>query len=306
MKKSFSFLFVLLITASAFAQYGVKSQTPFPGSTSSAPKALGSVVLDGTNLYGYNFFPGTFVTVDLPGYNNLAVVNSFSNPIGGVDFDNEGNLYCIGTSSNVLYKEDFETGTVTSLGTITGLPSSSHTGLAYDNQSGTMYCLQILWGTSGNLYTIDLTTLTATFVGAITGMTNGLALAFNSKDGMLYAFNFQPSQSQLLKINPKTAAATVVGSTSSFLNYTDGYFGDCEFNDLTGELIFSTYDDGTTSTTIWSIDASNCNATAKATIPNVQLVLSINTASKPVPLKWYYFILVFLIPMGIVIRKRFF
>ncbi|NLU39153.1 MAG: hypothetical protein GXX78_09730 [Bacteroidales bacterium] len=306
MKKFFSSLFVLLIVASAFAQYGVKIQKPFTGSASSITPTLDGVSLDGTKMYAYDFLSYYFLSLDLPGYNNMTYVNSSSVYIGGADFDNEGNLYCIQASSNVLYKEDLETGTFTSLGTITGIPTSFLVGLAYDNQTGTMYCLQTYWGTSGSLYTIDLNTLTATLVGTITGMTNGEGLAFNAEDRMLYGFNFQSAQSQLLKINPATAAATVVGTTTSFLNYASGWFGDCDFNDETGELIFSTFDGSTTTTTIWSIDASNCTAASVGTVSNAQLVLAINTTGKPVPVKGYYFILVFLIPIGIIIRRRFF
>lgn len=306
MKKFFSSVLVLLLVVNVFAQFGVKMQQPFSGEATTTPTSLGVTTMDGTNVYAFNFYNYYFVSLDLPDYDNFTTLNYSGSYIGGVDFDKDGDLYCINATNNILYKEDLQTGTFTNLGTISGLPTSYLVGLAYDNQTGTMYCLQSSWGTSGSLYTINLNTRTATYIGTITGMTNGEGLAFNASDGMLYGFNFQPSQTQLLKINPNTAAATVVGATTSFLNYYSGWFGDCDFNDLTGELIYSTYNYGASTSDIWSIDASNCTATLKATISNSQLVLAINTNSSPVPLKWYYFVFVFIIPIGIILRRRLF
>ncbi len=280
---------VLLLATSAFAQYGVVSQKPFPnnqhlssGNKLATSLALGprAVALDGTKAYAYNFFGNYYTSLDLPGFTNLKNCISSSVYIGGADFDNSGDLYVIQASSNVLYKVDYATSSITSLGAVTGLPSSYLVGLAYDGKTQTMYCLQSSWGTSGSLYTINLTTLQATLVGTIPGMTRGEALAFRSEDRMLYAFDFKPAQSDLLKINPSTGAATVVGSTTAFLNYDSGWFGDADFNDKTGELIFSTYNSASITSDIWSINAVTATPTRVNTISDAQLVLAINTATK--------------------------
>jgi DNA-binding beta-propeller fold protein YncE len=306
MKRILTSAILLLFITTAFAQFGVKMQHPFPASGSTTVPSLKGISLDGTKLYGYNFFNYYFSSLDLPDCNNLTPLVLDTVYIGGDDFDNQGDLYCTVGANNLLYKVDFLTGTVDSLGMISGIPSYYLVGLAYDNQTGTMYCLQSYWGTSGSLYKIDLTTLAATLIGNITGMTNGEGLAFNPNDRMLYAMDFKSSQSNLLKINPATASATVVGSTTSFLNYTYGWFADLDFDDETGELIYSSYDSDSSTSSIWSINASNCSATLKGTVPNAQLVLAVNTNGKAVPVKWYYILLVFMIPAVIIVYRKLF
>lgn len=272
----------MLFAGSVFAQSGVIMQKPFPETSLPSPIEPLKIPMDGTKLYAFNFYDNNFLSLDLPGYTNRTSLLNFSHYPGGVDFDESGDLYVIRATSPILYKVDFDTATVTELGTVIGLPSQYLVGLAYDAQNHTMYCLQSSWGTSGSLYTIDLTNLTATLIGTITGMTHGESLAFNLQDHMLYAYDFKPDQSDLLRINPATASAIVVGSTTAFLNYTYGWFGDSDFNDLTGELIFSTFNPGESRSSIWSIDASNSNATLVSTQDNAQLVLSINTNSVPI------------------------
>ena len=305
MKKIISSLFVLLIAVSAFAQYGINIQKPVTGGGTTSSPQLSAVSLDGTKVYAYNFINYYYSSLDLPGYNNLTSVNYSESYVGGVDFDNEGNMYAITANGGNLWIEDFETGSITNLGTVAGIPTNYLVGLAFDNQTGKLYYMQCDWGSAGNLYSIDISTMTATLIGSLAGMPNCEGIAFNASDRMLYGFNFQSAQTQLYKINPSTAATTLVGTTTSFLNYTNGWFGDCDFNDLNGELIYSTFDDNTTVSTIWSIDVSNFTPTLEATVSNAQLVLAVNTNGKPVHVKWYYFILVFLIPVGIIIRRRF-
>jgi hypothetical protein len=278
------------------------------GSIPTYPKSLTGIPLDGTKAFAYDFPANNFLSMDLPGYGNVLSYN-VGTSMGGVDFDSNGDLYGISPYGGTinLYKQDFATNTFTNLGAVTGgLPYEYFVGLAWDKQTNTMYCLQSTWNTSGSLYKIDLSTRVATLIGTINGMTNGEAIAFNSQDRMLYAFNFQPTFTQLLKINPTTATATIVGTTTAFLNYTNGWFSDCDFNDNTGELIYGLLDSGSGNSNIWSIDPSNCNTTLKATIPGTQLLMAINTNAESVPFKWYYFLLVFIIPIALIIRKRLF
>lgn len=307
MKPIITLFFGIFLVISSYAQYGVHGYHPMSGSIPTYPKSLAGISMDGTKAYAYDFTANDFISMDLPGYSNVLSFNN-GDYMGGVDFDSNGDLYGItpGGGTIYLYKEDFGTSTFTNLGTVTGLPSQYFVGLAWDKQTSTMYCLQSSWGSSGSLYRIDLSTRVATLIGTITGMTNGEALAFNSNDRMLYAFNFQPTLTQLLKIDPTTAAASVAGTTTAFLNYDYGWFADCDFNDNTGELIYGLFDYNSSNTNIWSIDPSNCNTTLKATINGTQLVIAINTNGKPVPLKWYYFLLVFMIPIALIVRKRLF
>jgi outer membrane protein assembly factor BamB len=76
-------------------------------------------------------------------------------------------------------------------------------GLAFDNASGKLY------GTtySGNLYTIDPVTGTATLVGPITGENNVARIAFDQIDGTLYGVTVS---NQLVSIDIATLVATQV------------------------------------------------------------------------------------------------
>nr|HPR31806.1 hypothetical protein [Prolixibacteraceae bacterium] len=82
------------------------------------------------------------------------------------------------------------------------------------------------------------------------------------------------------------------------------YF-ESDFNDFTGELILSLVNSTFTETTIYRVNTSNGQLTALNTIPGTMFLLAINTISNPVPVKGYYFLLLFLLPALLLIGKRF-
>jgi hypothetical protein len=249
----------------------------------------------------------------LPDYSNIVSHNS--TPAGiALDFISDGDLICIqswGGITPALFRQDFATNTLTNIGNVTGIQNAVvgipvSVALAWDAAYGNLYLLHVNfldWGSSRSyLYSINISTNAATLINQIPGVDACMTLAFNPHDRMLYTIDFYSNQ--LVKVNPENASSTFIG-TLPFTN-SDGAFCESDFNDMTGELIASIRDETIPNTNIWNIDITDASASLDAVIPNCQLSIAINSTTKPVPFKWYYFLLVFIIPIALIVRKRLF
>jgi len=125
-----------------------------------------------------------------------------------------------GGEPTILTTVDIGTGIVSTVGA-TGV-SSPLGGLAYDVTTSVMYGISA-GGSSAELFTIDLSTGSATSVGLVTideaSFGGTTALEFGP-DGVLYALpnNNSSITGHLLSIDPLTGAATDLGFTAQWLN----------------------------------------------------------------------------------------
>jgi hypothetical protein len=295
--------FVLLIAGNSFGQYG--SGIIHSSTTPVSNHALSGIPLDGTKAYSYDYFSTYFLSMDLPGFNNILSYNQSGTMLGGLDFNNNGDLIGINTWSPTLFIQDYQTSSLSLLGTLSGISLDDYSGLAWDAKNQIMYGIGFKWYgsfgiNSSTLFAINLTTLTATIIGVIPVVDVCLSLAYDAKNNQLYTIDL--SNGNLIRINPANASSTIIGNTGL---PSIQVFLESDFNDQNGDLILSMVTPSNNSN-IWKVNPNNANLTLQATVPGAMLLTAINTASSPVPVKWYFFLLVFIIPIAIIIRKRLF
>ncbi len=139
----------------------------------------------------------------------LANVVGAGGAVNGLGYDpNAGVLYGVIQASGQLVRINTTTGAATLIGT--GNAGTTIGGLEFDPRSNTLYGVNDAAGGT-TLVTFNTTTGAITTIGVLgAGATdcNGLAV---TDDGQLWTIN-APTQ-QLLRINPATGAATLVGPT---------------------------------------------------------------------------------------------
>jgi hypothetical protein len=170
----------------------------------------------GYNAYGAAVALGPFKFF----LNNPAVLTSLAtdplsaNFVSAGSFDGSGNWYGIRYGNNILVKIDTTTGSITALGTVSGIASA--TGLAWDPTTNTMYAMN--YATNSFLGTLNLTTRVFTQLGgSVTGIVIDIAC---SNGGQIYGVNI--SDDMLWSINKTTGAGTMIGSLGASANYAQG------------------------------------------------------------------------------------
>jgi len=123
-------------------------------------------------------------------------------------------MYAI-DSSRAFYELDITNGSRTSLGTVSANAGTT-AGLAYDEGTGTTYLTST---STDSLYTLNLTTLAATLVGAYGDSSivmHGLEIA----NGNLYGASGGGGNYNFYQINKNTGVANLIGGlgTTSFTN----------------------------------------------------------------------------------------
>ena len=152
---------------------------------------------------------------------NAIAYNPINNFIYGINNTIPYQLYRINTQGIASY-----------LGNITGITGNNYAGCMDVN--GVYY----VTGAGGQLYTIDVNTLAATFVGN-TGRVCA-DIAYNPNDGQIYGFD--TNANRLFRVNPTTATAVNVGPVSTQYSF----FGALYFN-AQGDIV--AYGDDATITT---------------------------------------------------------
>lgn len=129
----------------------------------------------------------------------------------------DGTLYGLDSTTPNLYAIDPNTGAARLVGSISGgtPPFSAGSGdLAFDPNNPNRFFVNTATPDFYRIYTVDLSTLTASFVGEATGLdfTGSGSLAFGA-DGQLYASSTVNGTPQLYRIDQTNATPTLVGST---------------------------------------------------------------------------------------------
>lgn len=130
--------------------------------------------------------------------------------VGGLAFGNDGTLYGITTTNDVLLKIDLKTGKGQTLGAV-GAPVTFSTGLGNDPAADLLYGTTTQGvGFSSLLVTYSKTTGKVTTV-ADTRTSGIVGLGFDAA-GQLYGIDGGGGHEELVRINKTTAATVVVGA----------------------------------------------------------------------------------------------
>jgi hypothetical protein len=202
-----------------------------------APKTMSRVSSNGTKgstAYAANLFGDpspiyqTFDTDDPETTTDLfAVTNLFAGALS----HNEANVaYGVDYDNNHLYKLDLTTNSTEDLGTVSGYQGGDEvaTGMAYYGD----VCYLVTYGSASNLYTLDVETATATFIGTIT---DGIIISIAADDEGLYGVDL--SNDVFVGIDMQTGAGTEIGSIGFDANYAQGM----GFDHDSGEMYLAAY-----------------------------------------------------------------
>ena len=186
------------------------------------------------NLYGLGDLANNFGTVSVSP-NNFARISTVGAFWTAMTWDYNSSRFYATNSNRELWRLTTD-GAGTNLGVLSGLPTGGLSGLAYNPKA------DVMWGvvaSTGQLYQIDVYSMTATAVGPALGMTFH-GLAFDTQRNRLWAFSRTASQAKLVWIDQNTFAVTTVGTYSS----TSQTVGDLAFNATDGNLYIVRGDTG--------------------------------------------------------------
>lgn len=147
----------------------------------------------------------------------------------GNDFNQ---VYVIEFTLNELHTLDTVTGVATTIGASTPISGHMWTG-ATGTADGTLYASSTDEALS-YLYTVDITSGTATVIGEITNALTIIDIAINA-DGEMYGVDI--SADNLVRIDPATGAGTVIGSIGFDADYAQGM----DFEPVSGILYLAAY-----------------------------------------------------------------
>jgi len=242
-------LFVLGLTVNVSAQNYSIGRAPV---TQHRPVKRWGTHIDSTTIgYGSDGISNAWYSVDIPGGALINLGTSSGLHMGG-DFDNSDTFYAT-RSPNTLIKVDYINGTETTIATITGVNSNQTiTAMSWNPTNNTMYIGTTDLLTS-QLYSLDLTTGTATFIGVV-GQQGLIAMSFNC-DGDLYSIDIITDD--LWSIDP----ATGIGSSIGSLGFDANFAQDADFDFATGIMYLAAYNNGTVSGQLRSVDLTTGNTT---------------------------------------------
>ena len=154
--------------------------------------------------------------------------------------------------TNDLVTIDAVTGAETVIGTLVTPPAGeTYTGMTYDPSTGNTYATSCNITTS-SLFEIDVTTATATLVGAITNSPCSIAIAADAA-GKLYTYDLVDDV--LLAVNKATGAGTTVGSIGFDANFGQGM----DYDSATGTMYMSAFNNGTFQPELRIVDLATGN-----------------------------------------------
>ena len=145
--------------------------------------------------------------------------------INSCDFDNSGlfdKLFCLGSGPNaILFTVHTTTGAITQIGPTVSFGGEFFTSMSMDPTTGIMYVTSFddtVFAPS-SLYTINLTTGTATRIGPITNSTLMIGTGFNNTGQM---FGYDVDNDSLMRIDKTTGAGTIIGPLGFNANFGQG------------------------------------------------------------------------------------
>ena len=231
MRKSIQFVFVLVLFfgwCTTFAQYDQLSNGPIPKmKVQSIHNIVNQQNILATTALAYSGANSVTLTMPLPAGTPFTTLTSWAAPnwASGMAKGLDGNYYLTDVGPPVaLFQVDPSTGTVTSIGSITGMGSDQPNGIAFNPANGMFYMVS-----SSSFYSLDIDTRVATLIGtfSITGLM--IDLCFDAA-GVCYAYevNINPNAANAYNIDITTGALTALGYVGFTPNYGQGMGYDYE------------------------------------------------------------------------------
>ena len=223
----------------------------------STPGATGLERILGPNTaYSWNSQNGPYYTVfDITDPANLPNITPFD-PTGqfiGAGEYVDGLVYMVDVANN-MWEVDPATGAILNTLVATAPPGGeTYSGMALDPTSGVVYAGSTNVTTS-SLFTIDVTTGTATLVGPITNCPGLIGLAIDG-NGDLWGYDIVGDV--LLSIDKTTGAGTIVGSIGFDANFGQGM----GWHPATDTLYMAAFNGGTFQAELRSVDRATGNTT---------------------------------------------
>jgi hypothetical protein len=210
-----------------------------------------------TPAYSWNSQSGQYYTVfDLNTPEVLPNIAPF--PAGGTAFIGAGEyvdglVYMVNTV-NTMWEVDPATGAILDTFTATS-PAAGETwsGMALDPTDGTVYA-QATNVTTSSLWTMDVTTGTATLVGPVTNAPGLIGIAI---DGAGNLWGYDIVGDVLLSIDKTTGAGTVVGPIGFDANFGQGMGYDA----TTDTVLMAAFNNATFQAELRSVDTATGNTT---------------------------------------------
>ncbi len=140
-----------------------------------------------------------------------------------------------------IYKFEPNTGSVTLVGAITGMESGATVnGITYDAVNSTYYLCGGVFGITNNLYSFNMSTLTATLVGSFPNPTGAMIdIAINWFSGIGYGYDLITDDAWTF--DPVTGTTTLLGPLGFDANYGQGM----DIDQATGTIYLSAFNNTT-------------------------------------------------------------
>ncbi|WP_026199094.1 S8 family serine peptidase [Lamprocystis purpurea] len=195
--------------------------------------------LSGAPAFAMDVYPGenlvSIPSVDVPGTWNVIANKPGTSYLAG-DFigGDFTKLYALDYATNQLHSLDTVTGATTVIAAAAPIAGETWTGMS-GGSNGVMYASGSVCGSSSTLYSVNLTTGEPTVIGPITNGPCIIDIAMSPDNTFIYGVDIM--NNVLVRIDPATAAGTVVGSVGVDANYAQGM----DFDDASGILYWAAW-----------------------------------------------------------------
>jgi len=218
-----------------------------------------SVNLSGQYAYAPDFVTGDLVKVDLGNPTNQVIIGKTVNSIGGADFGPGNILYAITSQANQFYIIDTSNAATTLVGSSVPLAGHMWSGLAYDPTSSLFFASSTTGNTESAIYTIEVSTGTATHIGTTNVAESVVDISFDP-GGMMYAYDLS---NNIFLIDKSNGSASLLGNAGTHGGLQWHGMG---YSYFYNEMYISTYNSITWDITLRSVDLTSGNTTSLGSI----------------------------------------
>ena len=211
--------------------------------------------------YGFvvDYTDGELVKIELDNPENEIAIGTSMNHLTDAEFGSNNVLYALPRVGTQFYQIDTTTAAINQIGTSTPLTGHMWSGLAYDVTTSTLYASSTTGNSASAIYTIDVSTGTASHIGTTTTAQSVADIAFDNS-GQMYAHNLSNT---IYLIDKTNGSATLLGNTG--FNAAGPWHGlDYSFHNNT--MYMATYNSITWEKTVRSVNLTTGNTTSEGTI----------------------------------------
>ena len=202
---------------------------------------------------------GELLKIELNNPTNEIIIGTSMQFLTDAEFGSNNVLYAVPLSGTQFYQIDTTTAAITQIGTATPLNGHMWSGLAYDVTTSTLYASSTTGNSASAIYTIDVSTGTASHIGTTTAAQSIADIAFDN-NGQMYAHNLSNT---IYLIDKTNGSATLLGNTG--FNAAGPWHGlDYSFHNNT--MYMATYNSITWEKTVRSVNLTTGNTTSEGTI----------------------------------------